>query len=61
MKHTVSIAVDGRVDVTVEAESFEDTKEKTAAKVFEMDFGELESIDWHAVNAEDENGNFKDY
>ena len=61
MKYTVSIAVDGRVDVAVEANSFDEAKQKACMEVCDIDFGELESIDWYAVNAEDENGNFKDY
>lgn len=61
MKYTVSIAVDGRIDVEVEANSFEDAKEKACAEVYDLDFGNLEWIEWNAVNAEDENGVFKDY
>lgn len=61
MKYIVSIAVDGRVDVTVEANSFEEAKKKACEEVCDVDFGELECIEWNAVNAEDENGVFKDY
>ena len=61
MKYTVSIAVDGRIDVEVEADSFEDAKTKACAEVCGVDFGNLEWIEWHAVNAEDENGERKDY
>ena len=54
MKYIVSVAVDGRVDVEVEANSFEEAKEKASNEVCEINFGNLECIDWHAVNAEDE-------
>lgn len=61
MKYYVGIAVDGRVYVEVEANSFEEAKEK-AIDIFEdMDFGQLECIEAEAINAEDENGKFKDY
>ena len=60
-KYTVSIAIDGRIDVEVETNSFEDAKAKACAEVCEVDFGKLECIDWHAVNAEDENGVCQDY
>ena len=61
MKYYVGIAVDGRVYVEVEANSFEEAKEK-AIDVFEnIDFGQLEDIEAEAINAEDENGKFKDY
>lgn len=61
MKYIVSIAVDGRVDVEVEADSFEKARKKAEGALSEYDLGVLECIDWKAVNAEDENGVFKDY
>ena len=61
MKYIVSIAVDGRIDVEVEADSFEDAKAKACAEVCDLNFGNLECIEWNAVNAEDENCVFKDY
>ena len=61
MKYVVSIAVDGRVDVEVEANSFEAARNIACNEVCDMDFGTLEFIEWNAVNAEDENGIFKDY
>ena len=61
MKYIVSIAVNGRVNVEVEADNLEDAKAKACADVCDMDFGELECIDWDAVNAEDENGVLTDY
>ena len=61
MKYNVSIAVDGWIDIEVEADSFEDAKTKACAEVCDLDLGNLERIEWSAVNAEDENGAFKDY
>lgn len=61
MKYTVSIAVDGRIDVEIEAESFEDAKEKALLEVCDSDLDSMEFIGTQAVNAEDENGIFKDY
>lgn len=61
MKYYVSIAVDGRVEVEVEASSFEEAKEKACEELYEVNLGVLDCIEWSAVNAEDENGNFVDY
>lgn len=61
MKYIVSYAIDGRVDLEIEASSFKEAKEKADIAVCEVDFGELECVDGHAVNAEDENGIFVDY
>ena len=61
MKYGVGIAVDGRVYIEVEANDFADAKEKANDIFMDLDFGQLECIDWHNVNAEDENGNFIDY
>ena len=61
MKYIVSVAVNGRVDVEVDAENFEEAKEKACQEVCDIDFNRLEFIEWEAVNAENENGVFKDY
>ena len=61
MKYTVSVAINGRIDVEVEAENFEEAKEKASQEVCEADFGSLECIDWYAVNAEADDGEFQDY
>jgi len=62
MKYYVSIAAECRLDVCVEAASFEEAKKKAEAEVCESDFGEVtEVIGWHAVNAEREDGMFRDY
>lgn len=59
MKYTVSVAIDARMDVAVEAESFEEAK--TKAQLEASDCSNEEWISVKAVNAEDENGNFIDY
>lgn len=61
MKYTVSIAVDGRIDVEVEADSFEDAKDKAIEAFRDVDLSKMEVVGGEAVNAEDENGEFKDY
>ena len=61
MKYVVGIAVDGRVYIEVEADDFADAREKANNIFMELDLEPLECIDWHNVNAEDENGNFIDY
>lgn len=61
MKYTVSIAVDGRIDVEVSANSFETAKEKALEEFMFSDLKTMEIIGTQAVNAEDENGEFIDY
>lgn len=61
MKFYVSLAIDGRYHVVVDADSFEHAKEKAIEMYQDANFGDLECIDCNPVNAEDENGVFKDY
>ena len=61
MKYYVGIAVDGRVYVEVEAENFEEAKDKANDVMCEVNLGQLECINLSVINAEDENGKFKDY
>ena len=61
MKYFVTLAVDGRIEVEVDAENFNDAKEKAYSKVRDIDLGSLRDTDWTAVNAENENGEFLDY
>lgn len=60
-KYTVSLAVDGRVDVEVSAENFEDACRKAVDLFTEVDIGDLECVEWKAVNAEASDGTFHDY
>ena len=61
MKFYVSIAIDGRYEIEVDSENFEDAKNKAINKYIDADFGELECINCKPVNAEREDGEFKDY
>lgn len=58
-KYIVSLAVDGRVDVEVEADSFKDAFEK--AKTAHYDTTGLEVVGVKPVNATDEHGTLEDY
>ena len=58
-KYTVSLAVDARVDVTVEAESLEEAKDKAPSADFEWE--DVDIVDLTPVNATDENGVLHDY
>lgn len=58
-KYIVSMQYDTRVDVEVEADSFEEAFEKSRA--IEVDMGDLEYVGSEPVNATDENGVLKDY
>jgi hypothetical protein len=59
MKYNVSLAIDGRIDVQVEADNFEEARSK--ASLDGVDLNDMDIINCSAVNAEDENGVFKDY
>lgn len=61
MKYYVSLAIDGRYHTVVDANNFEDAKEKAIEMYQDANFGDLECIECNPVNAEDENGVFKDY
>ena len=61
MKYIVHIAVNGYVDVEVEATSPEEAKKKACDETCDIDFGPLRDIEWYAPCAEDENGKFIDY
>ena len=59
MEYTVSMKVDGRVDVTVEASSFKEALEKARNVRYEPN--QIEIIESKPVNATDENGNMENY
>lgn len=62
MKYFVSVAVDGRLDIEVEANSFEEAKENAELLNGRYDWNAMEVVSrLAAVNAEDENGKFVDY
>ena len=59
MEYTVSMRVEGRVDVSVEASSFDEAFMRARTEMFDPD--DVEVIDFAPVNATDEHGNMKDY
>lgn len=61
MKYIVSVAIDGRIDVEVDADSFEEAKYKAVLQAGDSDWNRIELVNCNPVNAEDENGIFKDY
>lgn len=58
-KYTVSLALDCRVDVEVEADSFAEAFEKS--RLEQYDWNKVEVVGDKLVNATDENGNMEDY
>ena len=52
-KFTVSMAVDGRIDVTVEAETAQEAFEKAKDAFTEADLSRMETVDSRPVNAYD--------
>lgn len=58
-KYTVSLAVDARVDVTVEAKSLEEAKAKAPSAYFE--WKDVDIVDLTPVNATGEDGVLHDY
>ena len=61
MKYTVSVAIDARIDVEVEADSFEEARSKAEIEAAYDDWNNLNYVSFDAVNAEREDGEFKDY
>ena len=61
MKYIVSVAIDGRIDVEVEVDSFEQAEYKAILELGNMDFNMMELVGCKSINAEDENGTFVDY
>lgn len=59
MTYTVSMKLDCRVDVLVDAASFEEAREKAPSADF--DWRDVEVIDIEPVNATDPSGTMKDY
>ena len=62
MKYTVSIAVDGRIDITVDAADPNEAREKAETAFMDADLSKMDIVDTIAVNCSDEDGNIvKDY
>lgn len=60
-RYTVSIAIDGRLDVRVLADDFKEAKDKALMELMDADLRELDIIGYAAVNAENDEGDFIDY
>ena len=61
-KYTVSMAVDGRIDVEVEADTPDEAFDKAVEAFMEVDLKRMEVVDSHPVNCYDEKGEIvKDY
>lgn len=58
-KYTVTLKLDCRVDVEVEADSFDEAFEKAKSKTY--DWNKVEVVGFDPVNATDANGNMEDY
>ena len=61
MKYIVSVALDARLDVEVEASSFEEAKLKAPIAAGNENWNRCDLVSLTPVNAEDENGMFIDY
>lgn len=61
MKYIVSVAIDGRMDVEVEADSIHEAREKALFAAADADFNAIDVITLSAVNVTDEEGNLIDY
>ena len=61
MKFIVSVAVDSRIDVEVDAESFEDAKAKAKDAARDADLNNITYCEFEPVNAESEDGEFRDF
>ena len=60
LKYTVRIAVDGRVDVDVEAETPEEAFDKAKEAFLDADLARMEVVGAKPVNCTDEAGNLVD-
>jgi len=62
MKYVVHMAVDGRIDLEVEADSPEAAYDEAMAAFEDADLSKMDVVDGMPVHCEDENGNIvKDY
>ncbi len=57
MKYTVSISVDGRIDIEVDADSTEEARAKALEAFSTTDLSKMEIVGRDAVNCSDEEGN----
>ena len=59
--YTVSMKVDGRIDVEVDAATPEEAFEKAKDAFMDVDMKDVEYVDSKPVNCTDEIGNLTDY
>ena len=57
MKYTVSISVDGRIDIEVDADNTEEARVKALDAFATADLSKMEIVRRDAVNCSDEDGN----
>mgnify|MGYP006958221883 CR=1 FL=1 len=56
MKYTVSISVDGRIDIEVDADNTEEARVKALDAFATADLSKMEIVGTDAVNCSDEDG-----
>lgn len=61
MKYYVTLAVDTRINIEVEANNLEEAEVKAQEEFMEVDIGDLDYADSFVVSVEDENGIFVEY
>lgn len=61
MKYYVTLAVDTRINIEVEANNLEEAEAKAQEEFMEVDIGDLNYADSFVVSVEDENGVFVEY
>lgn len=61
MRYIVSMAVDGRIDIPIEADSPEEAKVKAEIEFMSADITKMEVVGSHPVNCTDEHDNITDY
>lgn len=61
MKYYVTLAVDTRINIEVEANNLEEAEVKAQEEFMEIDIGDLNYADSFVVSVEDENGVFVEY
>lgn len=61
MKYIVSMKIDARLPVEVDAENPEEARKNAIAAFMEADLKDIEFVDADPVNCEDEEGNLTDY
>ena len=61
MKYYVTLAVDTRINIEVEANNLEEAEVKAQEEFMEVDIGDLNYADSFVVSVEDENWVFVEY